>query len=113
LRNRNDILLLSVVYSLSYEDAEFPANTGQIQGITGVDESGAMVRSRKLFTRAHSETPEETCSFRFGKEGFFAPAMKSRACAEAYMGTPHKKARRLTPPGRKRTLSGRKLTPGP
>jgi hypothetical protein len=74
-------------YSLSYEDAEFPANTGQIQGITGVDESGTMVKSRKLFTRGHPETPDDTCSFRFGKEGFFVPARKSRACAEAYMGT--------------------------
>jgi len=36
-------------------------------------------------------------------------ARKSRACAEAYIGTPHKQVRRLTPPGRKRTVSGRKL----
>ena len=36
-------------------------------------------------------------------------ARKSMGCAEAYMGTPHKQAQRLTPPGRKRTLSGRKL----
>jgi len=28
------------------------------------------------------------------------------------MGTPHKQARRLTPPGRKRTVSGRKLIKG-
>ncbi len=36
-------------------------------------------------------------------------ARKSRGCAEAYMGTPHKQDRRLTPPRRKRTLSGWKL----
>src|SRR5208283_4068633 len=51
-----------------------------------------------------------TSGFRFGKEAFFVLARKSRGCAEAYMGTPHKKPRRLTPPGGKRTLSGRKLT---
>jgi hypothetical protein len=27
-------------------------------------------------------------SFRFGKEGFFVQARKSRDCAEAYIGTP-------------------------
>src|SRR6056297_2977469 len=48
-------------------------------------------------------------SFRFGNEEFFVMARKSRACAEAYIGTPHKQARRLTPPWRKRTVSGRKL----
>ena len=47
--------------------------------------------------------------FRFGKEGFFVLARKSRDCAEAYDCTPHKQDRRLTPPGRKSTLSGRKL----
>src|SRR5208337_5065070 len=47
--------------------------------------------------------------FRFEKEAFFVLARKSRGCAEAYMGTPHKRDRRLTPPGRKRTLSGWKL----
>jgi len=31
-------------------------------------------------------------SFRFGKEGSFVLARKSRDCAEAYMGTPHKEA---------------------
>ena len=36
-------------------------------------------------------------------------ARKSRACAEAYIDTPYKQARRLTQPGRKRTISGRKL----
>jgi hypothetical protein len=72
----------------------------------------------------------KTISFRFGKEGFSVQARKSRDCAEAYIGTPHnfackigprrrpkgeangrshKRARRLTPHGRKRTLSGRKL----
>jgi len=48
--------------------------------------------------------------FRIGKEGFFVLARKSRDCAEAYIGTPHKQSCRLTPPERKRTLSGRKLT---
>src|SRR5208283_4260440 len=48
-------------------------------------------------------------SFRFGKEAFFVLARKSRDCAEAYLCTPHKKPRRLTQLGRKRTLSGRKL----
>jgi len=33
----------------------------------------------------------------------------SRVCAEAHWGTPHKKTRRLTQPGRKRALSGWKL----
>src|SRR6056297_1459597 len=50
------------------------------------------------------------CSFRAGNEEFSVLARKSRACAEAYIGTPHKQARRLTPPGRKRTVSRRKLT---
>src|SRR6056297_2727524 len=49
------------------------------------------------------------CSFRAGNEEFFVLERKSRACAEAYIGTPHKQVRRLTPPGRKRTDSGRKL----
>src|SRR5512137_1399235 len=44
--------------------------------------------------------------FQFGNEDFFVLARKSRGCAEAYVGTPHKQARRLTPPGRKRTVSG-------
>jgi len=30
-------------------------------------------------------------------------------CAEAYIGTPHKQARGLTQPGRKKTVSGWKL----
>ena len=37
-------------------------------------------------------------------------ARKSMGCAEAYLCTPHKKPRRLTQQGRKRTLSGRKLS---
>jgi hypothetical protein len=36
-------------------------------------------------------------------------AMKSMEYAEAYVGTPHKQGRRLTPPGGKSTLSERKL----
>ncbi len=35
-------------------------------------------------------------------------ARKSKACEEAYTGNPHKQVRRLTLPGRKRTVSGRK-----
>ena len=66
------------------------------------------------------ETPDEILkSFQFGKKAFFAVACtiwrprhfriaqrpterwrKSRACAEAYIGTPHKKTRRLIPPWR-------------
>src|SRR5208337_1164158 len=48
--------------------------------------------------------------FQFRNEGFFVMARKSRGCAEAYDCTPHKQARRLTPPRRKRTVSGWKLT---
>src|SRR5512138_4010831 len=51
----------------------------------------------------------DTISFQFGNEEFFVLARKSRDCAEAYVGTPHKQARRLTTPGRKRTVSGWKL----
>src|SRR5919197_6708697 len=51
----------------------------------------------------------DTSCFRIGKEKFFVLARKSRDCAEAYYRTPHKQSRRLTPPGRKRALSGRKL----
>ena len=51
-----------------------------------------------------------TIGFRIGKRGFFVLARKSRDCAEAYDRTPHKQNRRLTPPGRKSTLSGRKLS---
>jgi hypothetical protein len=39
---------------------------------------------------------------------FFVLARKSRDGAEAYKGTPHKPFCRLTKPGRKRTVSGRK-----
>ena len=49
------------------------------------------------------------CSFRSGNEELFVVARKSRACAEAYTSTPHKRGRRLTQPRRKRTVSGRKL----
>jgi hypothetical protein len=35
-----------------------------------------------------------TISFRFGKREFFVLARKSRDCAEAYIGTPHKQASR-------------------
>jgi hypothetical protein len=48
----------------------------------------------------------ETIGFQFGNEGFFGLARKSRDCAEAYTGTPHKQDRGLTQPGRKRTVSG-------
>src|SRR6185369_8933721 len=51
----------------------------------------------------------ETIGFQFGNEDFFVMARKSRDCAEAYIGTPHKQSRRLTQPGQKSTLSGRKL----
>jgi hypothetical protein len=34
-------------------------------------------------------------------------ARKSTDCVKQYNGTPHKQDRRLTPPGRKRALSGR------
>jgi len=51
----------------------------------------------------------DTVQFPDGNEEFFILARKSRACAEAYIGTPHKQVRRLTPPGRKRTVSGRNL----
>jgi hypothetical protein len=54
------------------------------------------------------KTPH-TARFLFGKESFLVPGRKSRGCAEAYIGTPHKKPRRLTPSGRKRILSGLKL----
>ena len=37
-------------------------------------------------------------------------ARKSRVYTEAYLGTPHKETRRLTQPGRKRALSGWKLS---
>ena len=47
--------------------------------------------------------------FPIRNEAFFVLARKSRGCAEAYIGTPHKQTRRLTPPGRKRTVSGWKL----
>ena len=60
--------------------------------------------------RVHPETPDVTLrSFQIGNEDFFVLARKSRDCAEAYYCTPHKQARRLTPPGRKKTASGWKL----
>ena len=60
--------------------------------------------------RVHPETPDgHDISFRIGNEEFFVGARKSRTCAEAYTGTPHKQDRRLTPPWRKSTVSGRKL----
>ena len=42
-------------------------------------------------------------------EQFSARSRKSRACAEAYCSTPHKRARRLTPRSRKRASAGREL----
>ena len=48
--------------------------------------------------------------FRPGKERACPEPCEGRGCAEAYLCTPHKKPRRLTQQGRKRTLSGRKLT---
>jgi hypothetical protein len=51
----------------------------------------------------------ETISFQFGNEEFFALARKLRDGAEAYRGTPRKKSKRLTQPGRKGTVYGWKL----
>ncbi len=51
-------------------------------------------------------------SFRFRNEQFFARSRKSRDCAEAYVGTSHKRSRRLTPRLRKRAISGWKLGRG-
>jgi hypothetical protein len=48
-------------------------------------------------------------SFQFRNEEFFARLRKSRDGAEAYMGTSHKRSRRLTPRLRKRAISGWKL----
>jgi hypothetical protein len=39
--------------------------------------------------RKRTVSGRETIGFRFGKEGFFVQARKSRDCAEAYIGTPH------------------------
>ena len=47
--------------------------------------------------------------FRVGDEQFFARPRKPRDDAEAYIGTLHKSARRLTPGLRKRAVSRRKL----
>ncbi|MBI2355117.1 MAG: outer membrane protein assembly factor BamD [Deltaproteobacteria bacterium] len=68
-------------------------------------EGGQQPKGRETFERLLRDLPE----FRFGKRGFFLLARKSRDCAEAYVGTPHKQDRRLTPPGGKSALSGRKL----
>ncbi|MFH0788461.1 MAG: hypothetical protein V2B13_12730, partial [Pseudomonadota bacterium] len=59
----------------------------------------------------------ETIGFQFGNEDFFVLARKSRGGAKATLGSPHKTAGRLTPPGQKKTVSGwklvRSLTPQP
>src|SRR6266571_5833171 len=49
--------------------------------------------------------------FSIGNEVFFVLARKSRDCAEAYIGTPHKQAGRLTRPGRKRTVTDENYLP--
>jgi hypothetical protein len=56
----------------------------------------------------HQETPDEKLLVPDSDgEGFFsAPARKSRDCAGAYTGKPHTQDRKLTPPERKRNLSG-------
>jgi hypothetical protein len=41
-----------------------------------------------------------------GNEQFLASSRKPNACAEAYIGTPHKQACRSTPESRKRAVSG-------
>jgi len=66
-------------------------------------------RNCRLGLRPSGDSRWNAGSFQFEKEAFFVLPRKSRGCAEAYMGMPHKQARRLTPPGRKRTLSGWKL----
>ncbi|MGA2027364.1 MAG: hypothetical protein ABSH17_09915, partial [Syntrophobacteraceae bacterium] len=79
----------------------------------------------RLHSIQEEKTDEDSGSFRSEKEGFFAQARKSRDCAEAYMGTASRSVEILAvpppkaaanpaggstaPPGRKRTLSGRKL----
>ncbi len=63
-------------------------------------------------TSAHPETQDETRgSFRLGKEEFLGLARKSRGCAKTYAGAGSRSslAERRVTPGRKRTLSGRKL----
>ena len=47
--------------------------------------------------------------FQSGNENFFARSRKTRADAEAYCGTPHKEARRLTQRLRKKAIYGWKL----
>src|SRR6266545_1547133 len=66
-----------------------------------------------LLISFHPETPDEKLVVSEPvRRDFFVLARKSRDCAEAYDRTPHKQDRRLTPPGRKSTLSGRKTKRG-
>ncbi|VUT24176.1 MAG: hypothetical protein MOIL_00367 [Candidatus Methanolliviera sp. GoM_oil] len=44
-------------------------------------------------------------SFQFRNEQFFGRSKKTRDCAEAYKGTPHKQSRRLTQKLRKSAIS--------
>ena len=68
----------------------------------GIFRPGAYSLTPRHFRIAQRRT--ERCKERACPE----PA-EGRGCAEAYLCTPHKKPRRLTQQGRKRTLSGRKL----
>ncbi len=64
---------------------------------------------------AHPETPEYTLAvsdsdFLTWKKGILRPGKEIEGLrGGVHSRTPHKKPRRLTPPGRKRTLSGWKL----
>ncbi|MGO8942578.1 MAG: hypothetical protein ACLQJ7_02750, partial [Syntrophobacteraceae bacterium] len=78
-------------------------------GVLKNSKASPLADPQRLHSIQEENRDEDSGSFRFEKEGFFAQARKSRGYAEAYMGTPHKEARGLTPPGRKRTISGRKL----
>ncbi len=64
----------------------------------------------KYLDSIHRENPgRHRSSFQNGNEDFFVLARKLRGCAETYCSMSHKQPRRLTQPGRKKTVSGWKL----
>jgi hypothetical protein len=53
----------------------------------------------------HPETPDGDSVVYMESAAFFSVARKPKGCAEAYIGTPHKKACGLTTPQPKKAVS--------
>src|ERR687887_2856914 len=89
-------------YRCSFENNSCPS------GNSGCDTSCFRIGKEKFLTRPFGRPLRGACAVQLALL-VVVLARKSRDCEEAYYRTPHKQSRRLTPPGRKRALSRRKL----